>query len=115
VNIDWGKVRIYLKPGPTDMRKQMHSLAVYVAEELKHDALSGDMYIFCSRDRKLVKVMYWDRNGFCMWQKRLAKESFPWPKDGDEVRTISREQFNMLLDGIDFFRAHKTLHFSFVS
>jgi transposase len=115
MNLDWTRVQVYLKPGATDMRKQMYTLSVYVAEELKHDALSGNLYIFCSRNRRLMKALYWDRNGFCLWQKRLEKDRFPWPRDNQEVKAISREEFMMILSGIDFFHAHKTLHYSGVT
>jgi transposase len=97
------------------MRKQMLSLSVYVAENLQGDPLSGDLYLFCSRDRRLMKALYWDRNGFCLWQKRLEKDRFPWPQDREEVLGISRDELDMLLSGIDFFNAHKTLHFSGVT
>ena len=56
--------------GATDMRKQMYTLSVYVTEEMKYNALSGDLYLFCSKNRRLMKALYWDRNGFCLWQKR---------------------------------------------
>lgn len=97
------------------MRKQIQSLAVYVAEEIKENPLSGNLYVFCGKNRKLLKALYWDRNGFCLWQKRLEKDRFPWPRDEGEVRIISGEQMGMILDGIDFFKAHTTLHFSAVS
>jgi len=93
----------------------MLSLSVYVAENLQGDPLSGDLYLFCSRDRRLMKALYWDRNGFCLWQKRLEKDRFPWPQDREEVLGISRDELDMLLSGIDFFNAHKTLHFSGVT
>jgi transposase len=115
MNIDWNKVEIYIKPGHTDMRKQMRTLAVYVAEEIKGDPLSGNLYVFCGRNRRFIKALYWDRNGFCLWQKRLEEDQFPWPRDEGEARKISAEQMRMILDGIDFFRAHKKLIFSAVS
>jgi transposase len=115
MKIDWDRVRIYVKAGPTDMRKQMQSLAVYVAEHLQRDVLSGDLFLFCGRNRKLLKVLYWDKTGFCLWQKRLEKATFPWPDDEQDVRTITRAELDMLLAGIDFFRAHQELHFSAVS
>lgn len=115
MKIDWSRIRIYVKAGPTDMRKQMLSLSVYVAENLQGDPLSGDLYLFCSRDRRLMKALYWDRNGFCLWQKRLEKDRFPWPQDREEVLGISRDELDMLLSGIDFFNAHKTLYFSGVT
>jgi transposase len=115
VIIDFNAVEIYLKPGPTDMRKQIQSLAVYVSDEIKGNPLSGNLYIFCGKNRKLMKVLYWDRNGFCLWQKRLEKDRFPWPRDEGEVRTITRDQLMMILSGIDFFKAHEQLFFSAVS
>ena len=97
------------------MRKQIQSLAVYVEEEMKGNPLSGNLYIFCGRNRKLLKALYWDRNGFCMWQKRLEKGQFPWPRNESETRSISRKEMRMILDGIDFFNAHKKLEYSAVS
>jgi len=88
---------------------------VYVAEEMNEDPLSGNLYVFCGKSRKLIKILYWDRNGFCLWQKRLEKDRFPWPKDEREVKRVSRDQLRMILDGIDFFKAHKKLFFSAVS
>lgn len=115
MNIDLEKTEIYIKPGATDMRKQIRSLAVYIEEEIKGDPLSGNLYIFCGRNRKNIKAVYWDINGFCLWQKRLERDRFPWPRDGDEARRISAEQMRMILAGIDFFKAHKKIFFSAVS
>ena len=115
MKIDWNNIDIFIKPGSTDMRKQIRSLAVYIAEETKFDPLSGNLYVFCGKNRKLIKVLYWDRNGFCLWQKRLEKDQFPWPRDEGEAKKISREELTMILNGIDFFKAHKKLIFSAVS
>lgn len=111
MNIDWNKTEIYIKPGKTDMRKQIKSLAVYVTDELEKDPLSGNLYLFCGKNRKSIKALYWDRNGFCLWQKRLEQDKFPWPNNEEEVMEITREELEMLLNGIDFFKAHKKLNF----
>jgi len=111
MKIDWDNIEIFIKPGNTDMRKQIKSLAVFVEEETMGNPLSGNLYVFCGRNRKVIKVLYWDRNGFCLWQKRLELDNFPWPRDGDEARKISRQQLFMLLNGIDFFEEHKNLNF----
>lgn len=115
MKIDWDTTEIFIKPGSTDMRKQAQSLAVYVSEEMDNNPLSGNLFVFCGKTRKIIKVLYWDRNGFCMWQKRLEQNTFPWPRNDEEARKITGEQFWMLLDGIDFFRAHEKLIFSAVS
>lgn len=111
MKIDWDEIEIFIKPGPTDMRKQIQSLAVYVSEETMGDPLSGNLFVFCGKNRKLIKALYWDRNGFCLWQKRLELDNFPWPRDSSEARKITNEQLMMILDGIDFFKAHKELNF----
>ncbi|MCG7850999.1 MAG: IS66 family insertion sequence element accessory protein TnpB [Methanosarcinaceae archaeon] len=113
--IDWSEVNIFIKPGPTDMRKQINGLSIIIEEDINADPLSGSLYLFCNKDRRRLKILYWDRNGFCLWLKRLEENRFPWPKNGDEVMEITREQLAMLLDGIDFFNAHKKLNFSRVS
>ena len=112
---DFNTSEIYIKPGVTDMRKQINTLAVYVVEEMKKESLSGDIYVFCNRDRSLIKALYWNRNGFCLWQKRLEKDRFPWPKTESEARKITREELTMLLSGIDFFNAHQSIQYSAVS
>jgi transposase len=64
-----------------------------------------------------VKLLYWERNGFVLWQKRLEKDRFPWPRDEEEdVLTVTGRELNWLLDGIDVFRLrpHKELSFSAV-
>ena len=80
--LDFAKVRIFVRPGSTDMRKQINGLAAIVQENLRLDPLDGSLYLFLGKDRKRLKALYWDRNGFCMWQKRLERDRFPWPKDG---------------------------------
>jgi len=111
MNIEWNSIEIYIKPGQTDMRKQIKSLAVYVSDEIGKDPLSGNLYIFCGKSRRLIKALYWDRNGFCLWQKRLEQDRFPWPVNEEEVRSITRDELRMILNGIDFFKAHKKLNF----
>lgn len=70
-------LQIYVRPGVTDMRKQINGLSIIAAEEMALDPGSGSLFLFCSRDKKLMKCIYWDRNGFCLWQKRLEKGKFP--------------------------------------
>ncbi len=115
MKINWSEIKIYIKPGPTDMRKQINGLSVMIKEELNHDPLNGNFYIFCNRNRRRLKILYWDRNGFCMWLKRLEEDKFPWPTNNDECREITAHQLEMLLDGINFFNAHKKSNFSAVS
>jgi transposase len=73
------------------------------------------VYLFCNRERKLLKAVYWDKSGFWLCQKRLEQDKYPWPQDESEVRELTAEQLQMLLAGIDFFKAHKALTYSKVA
>jgi len=113
--IDLTQVKIFLRPGRTDMRKAINGLTVIVQEAMKHDPLSGSVFIFCNRERKLLKAVYWDKTGFWLSQKRLEKNKFPWPQDEGEAKELTVEELKMLLAGIDFFKAHKELFYKRVA
>lgn len=112
---DLSKLSVYVRPGVTDMRKAINGLALVVEEQMEQNPLNGALFLFCNRQRRILKALYWDRNGFCLWQKRLEKFRFPWPESGEAAREITEEQLRMLLEGIDFWRAHKALSFEAVS
>ena len=112
--LDISKVAIYVRPGVCDMRKAINGLAVLVTEAMELDPLSGSLFLFCNRHRRILKCLYWDRNGFCLWQKRLEKDRFPWPDTSEAARKITEGELRMLLSGIDFFRAHRELPYSSV-
>jgi transposase len=111
MTFDPTRARIYIKPGDTDLRKAANGLLALAQEGMKRDAFSGDVYLFCNRSRKLLNGVWWDRSGFWLCQKRLEKEKWPWPESGKEAEEISAEQLKMLLEGIDFWKAHKELRY----
>ena len=112
MTIDWSGVNIYVFPGWTDMRKEINGLSVLVEEQLAADPFSGSLFLFCNRRRTHLKILYWDRNGFWLYLKRLERDRFPWPQEEDQARQIGSEQLTMLLAGIDFWKAHKPLEYS---
>lgn len=104
--------RVFLRPGFTDMRKQINGLASIVTEHMKNDPLDGSLYLFLGKTRRTLKVLYWDETGFCLWIKRLELYKFPWPKEGESATEINKSELAMLLKGIDFFNAHKEVKFT---
>jgi transposase len=108
---DLESVAIYVRPGITDMRKQINGLSIIVEEELMLNPASGALFLFCSRNRKLLKCIYWDKNGFCLWLKRLEKDKFPWPENPEQAEEINLGQLKMILSGIDFWKAHKEIKY----
>ena len=87
--------RVYLAVGTTDMRKQINGLSILVQETMELDPFSGSVYVFCNRQRSIVKALYWDRNGFCLWQKRQGKER---ELKGTELLQFRREHAVALLE-----------------
>jgi transposase len=109
--------RVYLCRQPVDFRKGMHSLAVLVEQSLGLDPFAETLYVFTNRRRDAVKCLYWERNGFCLWHKRLEQERFRWPLHLDgAVVTLSGQELNWLLDGYDLrhLRPHKVLDYKSV-
>jgi transposase len=112
--LDWTAVRIFVRPGATDLRKQINGLAAMAQGEMSQDPFSGSLFLFCNKTRKLLKALYWDRTGFCLWQKRLERHRYPWPKSEEAAKEIAVDQFRMVLEGIDFWNAHQKLTYTTV-
>jgi len=113
--VDISSLKIYVKPGATDLRKQHAGLAVVVKNLMGADPFSGSLFLFCNRRRNLLKVLYWEANGFCLWQKRLERDTFPWPKNKEQALQISERQLRLLLEGLDIWNAHKKLFYTEVA
>lgn len=108
---------VYLCRDAVDFRKGINGLSVLVEEMLSLDPFSEQLFVFCNRRRSQVRILYWERSGFCLWQKRLEKARFAWPRQGrGEVVELSGQQLNWLLDGYDVMRLqpHERLHYSSV-
>jgi transposase len=101
-------VRIYLAMGPTDVGKGFDGLSVLAQEALKQDPFSGSFFIFRGKRGDLVKVLYWDGQGFCLFTKRLEKGRFVWPLTKEGSVTLTPAQMSMLLEGIDWRAPQRT-------
>lgn len=109
------RARVFLRLGATDMRKAIDGLSVVVAQELAEQPASGDLYVFCNRAGNIVKILYWDRNGFCLWQKRLEKNRFKWPRRDKDLLEIDRTALGWLIAGLDIAQAHARLPYPTVT
>ena len=112
--IDWPQVAVYLHREPVDFRKAINGSSVIVEEGMGLSPFEPGLFVFCNKRRDKLKVLYWDRTGFCLWQKRLERERFLWPRRHvDEVVLFTPEQFAWLLRGLDVGRLqpHASLHF----
>lgn len=109
---------VYLCTQFVDFRKGMASLAVMIENELGLNPFDPAFYVFANRQYRAIKILYWDRNGFCLWHKRLEKERYRWIRRGTQgMVSISLEQLEWLLQGYDIalMKPHKTLYYQSVS
>jgi transposase len=94
--------------GPTDMRKGFDGLSMLAQEVLKQEPFSGHLFVFRGKRGDLVKVLYWDGQGFCLFAKRLEKGRFVWPITKEGSVTLTPAQLSMLLEGIDWRTPQRT-------
>ena len=108
--------RIYLYREPVDFRKQSNGLAAIVEGELGHNPFSGGLYVFTNRRYNRIKLLMWERNGFVLYYKTLLEEKFIWPKGDEAVISLTGQQINFLLDGLDIMalRGHRRLEYESV-
>jgi transposase len=98
---------------PTDMRKSFAGLSALVKNTLQENALSGDLFIFVNRRLTLMKILYFDRNGYCIWYKKLERGTFQLPISNGEKQQLDYTQLKLILEGIDLssIRQRKRYHY----
>jgi transposase len=109
---------VFIHRDPVDMRKAINGLCEIVEAAGMGDLMGPHLFVFCGRRRHTLKILYFDRSGFALWQKRLEKERFQWPKHHDsEVVRLTTSQLQWLLEGYDVWKMKpfEELRFSRVS
>lgn len=102
------RTRVWLAGGVTDMRKGFIGLSARVEAILKGDPYSGHLFVFRGKRGDLIKVIWWDGQGACLFSKRLERGRFVWPSAADGKVVISSAQLSMLLEGIDWRMPQRT-------
>lgn len=103
--------RVFVQLGYTDMRKQINGLAAIAQAKKPTAVFDGSYFVFCGKTRRVLKILYWDSSGFCLWIKRLEKDRFPWPRGRDDLDELTRENMRLLLKGIDIWKEHKPIRY----
>ena len=94
--------RIWIAAGVTDMRRGFTGLSAQVQTALEQDPLSGHVFAFRGRRGDLVKILWHDGDGLCLFQKRLERGRFVWPQAESGTISLTRAQLSMLCEGIDW-------------
>jgi transposase len=100
--------RIWIVAGATDLRRGFVGLAGMVQTALAEDPFSGQAFVFRGRRGDLIKVLWWDGDGLCLFAKRLERGRFIWPQADNGTVSLSPAQLSMLLEGIDWRRPVRT-------
>ena len=100
--------QIWLAAGVTDLRRGFTGLSALVQTKLEKSPMSGQVFIFRGRRGDLVKLIWFDGDGLCLFCKRLERGKFVWPQASEGVVSLTRAQLSMLLEGIDWRRPQRT-------
>lgn len=100
--------RLWLAAGVTDMRRGFNTLAVQAEKVMELDPYFGHLFVFRGRRGDLLKIIWWDSQGACLFSKRLECGRFVWPAPKDGKVSVTAAQLSMLLEGIDWRMPQKT-------
>jgi len=100
--------QIWIAAGVTDLRRGFTGLSGAVQTTLELDPFGGHVFVFRGRRGDLIKVLWWDGDGLCLFAKRLERGCFIWPKAESGTVSLSRAQLSMLLESIDWRRPVRT-------
>jgi transposase len=94
-------IQVYIARDRVDLRKSFHGLSILVQDVLRLNPLSGHLFVFFNKRLDKVKVLYWDKTGFCLWQKRLERGRFKVGLFQELYWSLSHQEFQMLIAGVD--------------
>jgi transposase len=100
--------QIWVAAGATDMRRGFMGLSALVQTVLEQDPFGGHVFVFRGRRGDLIKVLWWDGDGLCLFAKRLERGRFVWPQAEGGTVSLTRAQLAMMLEGIDWRRPMRT-------
>jgi transposase len=99
---------IWIAAGVTDMRRGFTGLSAVAQTVLEQNPFSGHVFVFRGKRGDLIKLLWWDGDGLCLFVKRLERGRFVWPQADKGTVSLSRAQLSMLLEGIDWRRPIRT-------
>ncbi len=95
----------FIRPGQTDMRKRSNSLSMLVNNEMDLNLFEKNIFVFCGSNKKVIRAIVWDRNGWWEISKRIEHQTFSWPESNEEAMEVSIESIQAVLQGADPWRS----------
>ena len=95
-----GADRVYIACGYTDLRLGIDGLASYVMQQYGRTLDEESLFLFCGKRCDRIKALLWEEDGFVLLYKRLENGKYKWPRDSDEARQITKQEFRWLMEGL---------------
>ena len=92
---------VYFYSSPVDMRKSISGLRIFVSAIMSKDPCDGSLYVFYNKGKDKMKILYWDKNGYCLYYKILSGDRYMLPNMSGNIITINYQQLQWLVDGLD--------------
>lgn len=105
-------VRIFVSTVPADMRRSFDRLSAMTEQVLQQDPFSGHLFVFRNKRGDRVKILYWDRSGYCLWYKRLEEGTFRFPERHERSIEVDAAELALLLEGFDLSGAKRAKRYS---
>ena len=116
MQINWDNTAIYLASHAIDMRKEIDGLSLLISEHLQQSPQARAIYVFYNKQKDKVKCLWWDRNGFVLYYKRLERGRYKIPKTlPDMTLALNKDQLSWLLAGLDFCLMHEFPELNFTN
>lgn len=103
-------IRVFVLSQPVDMRRSFDGLAAMVEQSMKQQPRSMALFVFFNRSKDKVKILYWDRNGYVIWCKRLEEGRYRLPHGQESVYKLNVSDLSCLLEGIDLLHKRRFAH-----
>ena len=95
-----GADKVYIACGYTDLRKGIDGLASMVQQQFQLDSFTNTLFLFCVRRRDRIKGLYWEKDAFILLYKRLERGAYQWPRNENEARSLTPQQYRWLMEGL---------------
>ena len=95
-----GADKVYIACGYTDLRRGIDGLATIVQQQFQLDPFTNTLFLFCGRRRDRIKGLYWEGDGFLLLYKRLERGVYQWPRNENEVKSLTVQQYRWLMEGL---------------
>ena len=95
-----GADKVYIACGYTDLRKGIDGLDSMVQQQFQLDSFTNTLFLFCGRRRDRIKGLYWEKDGFILLYKRLERGAYQWPRNENEARSLTPQQYRWLMEGL---------------